>query len=472
MTGRPRLVRLAALAAAALFVPLLFAARANGADVASFGQPTATAAYGREVVFEQPITLAAAPRRIEVLVRFPTAPGPVVSVVPSPGTGSRTLSYSLDTATDHLTPNTQLSARWRVTAADGSTQLGPEVGVLYADTRFQWKSRSGSVVRVHWYEGSDGFGQRALQIGEKAVADTSALLGVTESDPIDFYVYADQQAFYDALGPDTRENVGGQARPDIRTLFALITPNAIDDPWVGIVIPHELVHLVLDTAVRNPYHYPPRWLNEGLAVYLSQGYDASDRSAVEAAARDGSLIPLDGLEIQFPTGAERFSLAYSESVAAVDYLVRTHGREALIALVRSYADGRSDDEAFSAALGIDAAAFDRAWRADLHAAEPHAYGPQPAPAGPLPPGWESASGAPGAPAGGGPASAAPSAPSAPVAGSGGDPNGAAVGIGLVALVVGALGVALVARDRSERRRQTGAEPGATPPADESWEPPA
>ena len=63
---------------------------------------------------------------------------------------------------------------------------------------------------------------------------------------------------------------------------------------------HELVHLVFDTAVTNPYHFPPRWLNEGLAVYLSEGYKASDRAAVESAARDG-LFPLDGLVGQFPT---------------------------------------------------------------------------------------------------------------------------------------------------------------------------
>ena len=66
-------------------------------------------------------------------------------------------------------------------------------------------------------------------------------------------------------------------------MFALIGPDDVADPWVGIVIPHELTHLVFDTAVRNPYHFPPRWLNEGVAVYLSEGYTASDRSAVEAA---------------------------------------------------------------------------------------------------------------------------------------------------------------------------------------------
>ena len=138
---------------------------------------------------------------------------------------------------------------------------------------------------------------------------------MTESEPVDFFVYADQQAFYDALGPATRENVGGEAIAEIRTLFALITPSEIGAAWVSSVIPHELTHLVFDTAVRNPYHYPPRWLNEGLAVYLSQGYGSSDRSTVAAAVSAGTLVPLVALASQFPTTAERFHLAYAESVA-------------------------------------------------------------------------------------------------------------------------------------------------------------
>ena len=57
---------------------------------------------------------------------------------------------------------------------------------------------------------------------------------MTETEPVDFFVYADQTAFYDALGPGTHENVGGEAYADIRTLFALITPDEIDDPWVAV----------------------------------------------------------------------------------------------------------------------------------------------------------------------------------------------------------------------------------------------
>jgi len=360
-----------------------------------FGDHTAVVKYGVSIEFVQPVEFSDPFERPELLLEFPGALGPVVAGGGLEGeVGSWVLRYELRIAETHLLPNTTITARWRLTDADGALAVGPPVTVRYEDTRFEWRTREGDVVRVHWYEGTDAFGDRALAIGERAVRETAELLGVTEDEPIDFFVYADQDEFYDALGPGTRENVGGQANAEIRTLFALITPGEIDDPWVDIVIPHELVHLVFDTAVDNPYHFPPRWLNEGLAMYLSQGYAVDDRLRVEGAAKDGSLIPLDGLTTQFPTTREQFFLAYAESVSAVDFLIRTHSREALIGLIKSYARGVTDDEAFEAALGVDVAAFDEAWRNDLDAVEPTVYGPQPAPPGPVPPGWLGPDGSP------------------------------------------------------------------------------
>jgi hypothetical protein len=412
-------------------------------------------------VFQQPLSIDGGVRRVEILIETPGGTGPYVTPVEFDAVSGRTtLSHRLETADGSVSPNTTFTARWRVVRDDGTSDLGPAVSVTYEDERFDWRTVSGEIVRVHWYEGSIDFGNRALAIGEQAVEETAALLGVEESEPVDFYVYADQDAFYDALGPGSRENVGGRAIAETRTMFALITPDAIDDAWVGIVIPHELIHLVFDTTVNNPYHYPLHWLNEGIATYLSEGYKASDRTLVERAARDGSLIPLDGLEGQFPTSREGFFLAYAESASAVDFLIRTYGDDALVDLVRSYAAGVSDDEAFSAALGVDVAAFDAAWRAELDAAEPIAYGPQPAPAGPLPPGWEGDPTAGSPPPGIPTSSARPTAtPAGPTSSGGGGPSPGVL-LAIVAVLVGAAGVTVLLVDR---RRQAAAAAAARPP---------
>jgi hypothetical protein len=452
---RATIRRMALAVAVGAFLVGTVAAPVRAADP-TFGRPTIEAAFGDGITVEQPITLDARPFRVELLLTTGGASGPVVTEVPAPSAGSSRLSWTLDTELGHLTPNTPVSARWRVTMADGEAPvLGPTVETIYRDDRFDWQTVEGDVVRVHWYEGDRAFGERALRIGEDAVRETAALLGVTEDAPVDFFIYPDQAAFYDALGPGTRENVGGQANADIRTMFALIAPSAIDDPWVSVVVPHELVHLVFDTAVDNPYHFPPRWLNEGLAVYLSEGYSSSDRMAVELAAEEGMLIPLDALTGQFPTTMDGFFLAYAESVSAVDYFIRTHGQEALVQLISSYAEGRTDDEAFEAAIGQDTATFGAAWLADLGAEVPERVGPQPAPAGPVPAAWADDPGT-GQPAPtGGPAATPRVAPAPGAPSTSGDP--AALAPVLALIVVGvAAGALILLRWRGQRRRLGGA----------------
>jgi hypothetical protein len=444
----------------ASFAPVLPLTAVRAAGPAEFGTPTAESSFASGVTFSQPVTIDREVGRVELLLAAGESAGQTVIPVPLPsGTGSRTLTYQLDPTVDgHILPNTALIARWRLVGADDPTDvaLGPEVRITFADDRFTWRTATGDLVQVHWYEGSDAFGARALQIGEDAVREASELLQVTETDPVDFFVYANQDEFYDALGPGTRENVGGQASAEIRTMFALISSNEINDAWVGIVIPHELTHLVFDTAVSNPYHFPPRWLNEGLAVYLSEGYGASDRAAVEGAAGSGTLIPIDGLGGQYPTTFDRFGLAYAESVSAVDFLIRANGQDAMVSLIRSYADGRTDDEAFTAALGIDMTAFGEAWLDDLGAAAPTRYGPQPAPAGPIPEAWLVEPGASAPSASGGPTPTA-EAPSAAGSGSSGsDGGGPSILLILAAVVVLVL---IVVGFTALRRR---ASPGSSP----------
>jgi hypothetical protein len=463
----------AALAAVVALILCLLPAGARAATP-TFGTPTATADFGTDINFRQPYDSPVPLARAELLVDFPQAIGPFVTQVDgATDAGGGTLGYLWSfSGGGHMVPNTRLTARWRLVPKDRSLPpvIGPEVSVLYADTRFAWKTLTGDLVRLHWYQGPDSFGRAALAIGEKAVRDAAAFMGVTETQPIDFFVYADQQVFYDALGPGTRENVGGEAFSDIRTMFALIGPDNVTDPWVGIVIPHELTHLVFDTAVHNPYHFPPRWLNEGVAVYLSQGYGPSDRAAVTSATAANRLMPLTALGGQFPTSADRFSLAYAESVSAVDFLIRTKGTQALVNLLHAYAGGVTDDQAFTTATGMDVAGFEHAWLTELGASAPVEHGPQAAAPGPVPPGWGSAAvGA--APSAASPSSAqpAPSSTSAPVD-SGQSPIGA-----VPVIVIAAIAGLLIGGSIAYRRRRRAGEAvaaGAAPDPLLAADPPA
>ena len=116
-------------------------------------------------------------------------------------------------------------------------------------------------------------------------------------------------------------------------------------------------------------------------MYLSEGYGSGDQNRVADAVETRDLIPLVALGAQFPTDPDKTFLAYAESVSAIDYLVREHGRDAMVALVVAYKDGLTDDEAFTKALGIDLATFQAGWLEGLGAEPPEQFGPQPAPPG-------------------------------------------------------------------------------------------
>jgi hypothetical protein len=452
ITGRGAVARRACGVIVSGLLGLLALAGPVSADSVSFGTPTATSTFGTGIVFNQTVS-GASFTEADIVLTLPGDIGPSVVKIKNPGTS---LKYTIDTSTGQIQPNTKIIALFQVVLADGTTQRGPEVKVTYVDDRFNWQTEIGTYVTLHWYQGDAAFAQQALTMGENGISKSAKFLGVTETAPIDFFVYADQKSFYDALGPGTRENVGGEANTVTRTLFALIAPT--DLGYARTVVPHELTHVVFDDGTTNPYHSPPRWLNEGLAVYLSEGFGSSDKSLVSQAAKSKTLMPLQALTGQFPTTADRFYLAYAESVSAVDYLIRRYGQAPFQKLVKSYSTGRSDDEAFTAAFGVDTTAVNKGWLADNGITSSQTFGPQTAPGGPVPPGWTTSGGSQG-----GPGATQPTAGS--TAGTSGQGSGGQSGQGsgeaglLIAAVLALggvvlLGVAAVAhtRDRDAQPR--------------------
>jgi hypothetical protein len=451
MRAGPRLAAfLMAVALLAVIAPPML-----GADDISvtFGKPEGSSKYGEQIEFTQPIELGAPADRLEVRLTFGDSASPVVQEMPPSGAGKHDLRYTFDfTEGGHLYPNTKITAQWRVYqgAGDETGTDGPPVTITYDDDRFDWNVLEGDYVRVHWYEGNEAFGRRVLELGEQTVRETAELLGVSTGEPFDFFIYPDNDTFYTAIDPATQEGVGGQALADLRTMYGQISPGDEGGSEVGRVVPHELVHLVFDTATDNPYHFAPRWLNEGLAVYLSEGNGAEYRQSVQGAVSSNSVIPLDGITGQFPRTFDRFYLAYAESVSAIDYLIRTYGRDALIQLIRSYAEGRTDDEAFRDALRVDVKGFSDAWMGDIGATPPERFGPQPAPAGPQPPGWGEGGAAPlpGAPVGSadpGPGASVPAAPPSSVGGQQAPDRPVRLAVLLIVILAGGalvLGIAL------------------------------
>ena len=314
---------------------------------------------------------------------------------PPATTGGRHAAAHADARGDgHLLPNTPVAARWRLTPTGDGADAGPGPRGQAAST-----PTTGSPGRPRPATSSGSTGTRAAtRSAQRALADRRGRRSTRRrscsasprTEPVDFFIYADQDAFYDALGPGTRENVGGQANAEIRTLFALIPPGEIDDAWVAIVVPHELDPPRLRHRGPQPVPLPAALAQRGPGgLPERRATTPSDRRARRGARPSaGDLIPLDGLGGQFPTTREGFGLAYAESVSAVDYFVRTlrPGRAGRAdPLVRGRADRRRGVHGGDRRRrrGVRRRLAGRPGRGDAESAT----GPQPAPPGPVPPGW-------------------------------------------------------------------------------------
>jgi Peptidase MA superfamily len=375
--------RLGGVVLCALFGLLYGAGPVAAAGTISFGTPSATSKFGVGIQFTQPYS-GGTIKSADLLVTLPGDIGP--SVAPLDTIGTSSLVYSMDTSTSGMYPNTPVVAHFEVVLDDGSVQDGPNISITYADDRYTWHVVVGKVVRIHYIQATDAFAQQMLTWGENGLQKAARFFGVTETKPVDFFVYPSEAVFQQGLSQ--AGTIGGVTLSAFRTCFAAVTPG--DSAYGQSVIPHELTHIAFADASDSPYHNPPRWFNEGLAVYMSDGYDSSDRQLVSQAVKNGTLRSLLAYSDYFPLDASRIYLAYAESVSAIDYMVRKYGQPAVAKIVRTYATGTTDDEAFKAGIGIGVAAFNAAWLTSVGVA-PTQYGPKPAPTGPVPPGWNGTS---------------------------------------------------------------------------------
>jgi hypothetical protein len=361
-----------------------------------FGEPTAQAVIGEPISLSSTIT-GADIASVDVVLRLDEhETSVIVEAAPGATPGTWQVQQEIDVATAALcacvfeapsSPNTRFEYQFRAHLNDGTVVVGPVANAVVLDDRFNWQTLEQDLVRVHWYAGDEAFATGVAQTANEAIDRAAELLGATLPEPADLFVYDTQQALVEAVSPN-RENIAGQANSSIDTMFVHIPADQSAGEFAGEIIRHELTHLVFAEATDNPYHGPPRWLDEGVAVYLSVGYTPYWRGPVDAAVADGSLIPLPGLRGLFPSTADGFFLGYGESVAAVDFFVETHGEQQLWELVRSYSEGLSDDEAFQRSTGGTVDDFNRAWFQSLGLEPPGPAGPQPGPPGREPADWE------------------------------------------------------------------------------------
>jgi len=228
--------------------------------------------------------------------------------------------FRLDARRNEFRPFTTISWHYRLLLADGSEVMSQNASIRYDDDRFIWRSLESDALEVHWYGGGDDFAVSALNAGEAGLQKIAELFPPDLSNPVDVFIYANENDLRSSLPGTDEDWVVGHAESVANIVMVTIEPGVEQNILMEQRIPHELMHVMLYRRVGAGYKNIPAWLREGMAtlaeVYPDPEYD---RFLMDAAARN-SLIPIRDLCAPFSPNADSAFLAYAESRSFTNYL--------------------------------------------------------------------------------------------------------------------------------------------------------
>lgn len=99
-----------------------------------------------------------------------------------------------------------------------------------------------------------------------------------------------------------------------------------------IILTHEIIHLAIFEMARGNCPY---WLDEGVAVYLSQELPRKYLEGLNKAVKTDKVLPLEALEgVLPPDAAENVrQLAYAEVASVTEFLIESYGWDKIKSVV-------------------------------------------------------------------------------------------------------------------------------------------
>jgi Tol biopolymer transport system component len=236
--------------------------------------------------------------------------------------------------------------------------------VQYGD--FTWNITRTEHFDVYFYDGSEDLVDAVSTIIESANDEFEAVLGHQLSTVIPVIVYASHNDFQqtNVSASHISETVGG---------FTELFKNRVVVPFTGSyedlrhVLYHELTHVfmfdivyggLVESVIRQAYTNPvPLWFVEGLAEYVSSGWDSEAEMILRDLTLSDSIIPL-----QYLWGGY---LVYKEGQSAVCFIADTYGPEKIEEMVKTVAKTHNLERALMEATGFTTTELSQEWEQAL-----------------------------------------------------------------------------------------------------------
>lgn len=232
-----------------------------------------------------------------------------------------------------------------------------------------WYVIDGKSFRVKYQPADASVARLVLYTAEDTYQSVNEMLDFYPEGPVDIYIYPTKETLNKSFGWDASVNAMGvywagtirilspldwiEDEAQIETIFRESGP-----------LVHEYAHLLVDYRTHGNY---PRWLTEGVAQYVEReltGYMLSSTTD----ERKGWYSFKD-MDDDFDLLSDQ-SLAYQQSLLAVDYMVELGGFNSVLALLDELAQGKKISDALEETFGQNLDAFEvsfKKWTAEQEA---------------------------------------------------------------------------------------------------------
>ncbi|MFB0546850.1 MAG: peptidase MA family metallohydrolase [Anaerolineae bacterium] len=254
---------------------------------------------------------------------------------------------------------------WKVKDAAGGELKTEPIVLTYEDNRFDWQSISEGEITLHWYDEEQAFAQYLLDVALEALALLKQDVGVELEEPVKIFVYQTKTEMSQAI-PSRSERFDEM----IITLGMVVADDTMlllgTAPGVEETIAHELSHVVVGLATKNPLGDIPRWLDEGLAMYTEGELPPGNAAALERAIHLNELISVRSLSA-YTGQAEQVDLFYGEVYSLIDFMLKEYGKEKMAKLLAVFKEGAHQEDALQEVYGFGLDELDAQWRAYIGA---------------------------------------------------------------------------------------------------------
>lgn len=257
-------------------------------------------------------------------------------------------------------PGVEIEYWWKIKDAAGNELKTEPVTFVYMDDGHLWQMLENEAVALYWYKGDGNFGQALFDRATQAIEQISTELGVEVENRIKIFIYGTYDDLRASLGEGSHQWVGGTSFTDYAVVAAGVAPSNLS---YGLrVVPHELTHAVIAQMMEPPFGCLPHWMDEGLAMHYEGPMTLDERTALQKAIENNSLLSIRSLASNFPEDYEQAILSYAESNSVIEFIFEVYGNEAMARLLEVFAVGAYQDDGFLQVLGFDVDGLEDEWR--------------------------------------------------------------------------------------------------------------